>query len=49
MSKIWALTLNSLKTVQLADLVEANILEQLIQAFLLSNEKIKQTTFMQIL
>jgi hypothetical protein len=29
-SKIWTLTLNSLRTVQLEELVEAKILEQLI-------------------
>jgi hypothetical protein len=49
LSKIWSLTLNSLKTVQLAELVEARLLERLIEAFLLSSEKIKQTTYMQIL
>jgi len=48
-SKIWSLTLNSLRTVQLEELVEAKILEQLIQAFLLSSEKIKQTTYLQII
>jgi len=35
--------------VQLEELVEAKILEQLIQAFLLSSEKIKQTTYLQII
>jgi len=49
LSKIWSLTLNSLRTVQLSELVEAKLLEQLIQAFLHSSEKIKQTTYMQIL
>lgn len=46
MSKIWSMTLNLLRTVQLNELVEAKLLEQLIEAFLMSSEKIKQTTYM---
>lgn len=38
-----------MRTVELSALVEAKLLEQLIHAFLLSSEKIKQTTYIEIL
>ena len=51
LQKLWGITLDSLisKTFEVKKLVEAGVLEKMIQAFLKSTEEIKQTTFIQIL
>lgn len=44
-SQVWTLALRSLRTVDVKQLVDSQILEQMIDAFLASNEKIQQTTY----
>lgn len=46
---VWTLALKTLSTIKVAQLVESQILEALIDAFLASNNKIQQTTFTQLL
>lgn len=49
--QLWSITLDSLKskTIVLTQLIDACVLEEMIEAFLKSSEEIKQTTFLKIL
>ena len=49
LQSVWTLALRSLRTVEVSHLVESQILEMMIDAFLNSEDKIQQTTYTQIL
>lgn len=49
MQQVWTLALRSLRTVEVSQLVEAHVLEDMIDAFLRSDKNTQQSTYTQIL